>query len=112
MNPAQIDRLLAGLRPIVAERHRRRIDGYAVTARRCEERINARRVELERALRGVDDEAARGNAAGAADDAIRLALELDALERIQPRIDSWLHVAVGAVSDDPRFLAPLGEGPA
>ena len=112
MNPAQIDRLLAGLPATVDERHRRRIDGYAAAARRCDERIAARRAELERALRSVDEATATGSAAEHADEAIRLALELDALERVQPRIDSWLRVAVGAVSDAPGLLGPFGEGPA
>jgi hypothetical protein len=111
MNPAQIDRLLAGLPATVAEGHRRRINGYAATALRCDERITAHRIELERALRSVDDAAAHDGAVEAADEAIRLALELDALERVLPRIDAWLRVTVGAVSDDAgpeRF----GEGPA
>jgi hypothetical protein len=111
MNAAQIDRLLAGVPATVDERQRRRVDGCAATARRCDERITARRTELERALRTLDEAAAAGSAAEAADEAIRLALELDALERVQPRIDSWLRVAVGAVSDD-AGLAPFGEGPA
>ena len=113
MNPSQIDRLLSGVPASVDPRHRRRVDGYAATARRCDARIAALRVELERALRAVDDAAARGpeEAARAADEAIRLARELDSLERVQPRIDSWLRVAVGAVSDDPG-LEPFGEGPA
>jgi hypothetical protein len=61
----------------------------------------------------VDEAAAAGpaEAEAAADEAIRLARELEALERVQPRIDSWLRVAVGAVSDDPG-LEPFGEGPA
>ena len=108
MNQAQIDRLLSGVPIGVEDRHRRRIDGYAATARRADERIAALRIELERALRSVDD--APGNTE-AADHAIELARELDALERVQPRIDSWLRVAVGSVSDDPG-LEPFGEGPA
>jgi hypothetical protein len=48
--------------------------------------------------------------AAAADEAIRLAREIDALERVQPRIDSWLRLAVGAVSDD-LGAEPFGEGP-
>jgi hypothetical protein len=108
MNQAQIDRLLAGVPMSVEERHRRRIEGYAATARRADERIGALRIELERALRAVDD--TPGNP-GSADHAIELARELDSLERVQPRIDSWLRVAVGSVSDDPG-LEPFGEGPA
>jgi hypothetical protein len=108
MNQAQIDRLLAGVPISVEERHRRRIDGYAATARRADERISALRIELERALRAVDE---APSVSGGADQAIELARELDSLERVQPRIDSWLRVAVGSVSDDPG-LEPFGEGPA
>jgi hypothetical protein len=111
VNPGQIERLLAGVSPTIDERHRYRINGYAATARRCDERIAALRVELERALRAVDETAAAGAGVEAADEAIRLACELDALERVQPRVDSWLRVTVGALADDPG-LAPFGEGPA
>ena len=108
MNQAQIARLLAGVPISVEERHRRRIDGYAATARRADERIIALRIELERALRAVDEAPSESDGA---DRAIELARELDSLERVQPRIDSWLRVAVGSVSDDPG-LEPFGEGPA
>jgi hypothetical protein len=111
MNRAQIDRLLAGVSPTVDERQRRRINGYATIARRCDERIAELRVELERALRTVDETAAAGPAVDAADEAIRLTRELDALERVQPRIDSWLRATAGAFSDN-LGLAPFGEGPA
>jgi len=59
----------------------------------------------------IDDAVAEGRAEEAADEALALARELDSLERVQPRVDSWLRVAVGAVSDDPG-LEPFGEGPA
>ena len=36
MNPSQIDRLLSGVPASVDERHRRRVFGYAATARRCD----------------------------------------------------------------------------
>jgi hypothetical protein len=99
VNNAQIDRLLAR----VDVPRRDRVNRYATAARRCDERIAGLRVELERALHAAGETSA--------DEAIRLAVELDALERVQPRIDSWLRVAVGAVSDDPG-PAPFGEGPA
>ncbi|HEX4679998.1 MAG TPA: hypothetical protein VH210_12435 [Gaiellaceae bacterium] len=111
MNPAQIDRLLAGVSSSIDERQRHRINGYAATARRCDERIAALRIDLERALRTVDEAATAGPAADAADEAIRVTLELDALERVQPRIDSRLRATVGALSDSVD-LAPFGEGPA
>lgn len=110
MNPAQIDRLLADLPDTTGSRQRRRIHAYAAVSRRCTERIAAERTELARALRTIEEAAAAGSADGAADEAIRAVLELDALERVQPRIDAWLRVATGAISDAPG-LAPFGEGP-
>ncbi len=111
MNTAQIDRLLSSMPATTEERHRKRVQGYATTARRIDDRICDLRESLERALRAVDDAAAEGRGDEAADTALELARELDALERVQPRVDSWLRVAVGAVADDPG-LAPFGEGPA
>ena len=111
MNHAQIDRLLASVPDTTGERHLKRVRGYAASARRIDTRITALRSELERALRAVDDAVPEGRGDEAADHALALARELDALERIQPRVDSWLRVAVGAVADDPG-LAPFGEGPA
>ena len=110
MNPAQIDRLLASIPETTEERHRKRVLGYATTARRIDARISVLRDDLERALRAVDDAAAQGRGDEAADTALELARELDSLERVQPRVDSWLRVAVGAVADDPG-LEPFGEGP-
>ena len=111
MNAAQIDRLLASVPASTEERHRRRVLGYAATARRIDARISALRGELERALRAVDDAVADGRGEEAADEALALARELDSLERVQPRVDSWLRVSVGSVVDDPG-LEPFGEGPA
>jgi hypothetical protein len=39
-----------------------------------------------------------------------LLVELDSLERVQPRIDAWLRVSVGALSDEVQ-MGPVGEGP-
>jgi len=111
LNPSQIDRLLKSVPPTTEERHLKQVRGYAVTARRIDARISTLRVDLQRALRGVDDAVAGGgDSEAAADEAITLAQELDSLERVQPRVDSWLRVAVGAVADDPG-LQPFGEGP-
>ena len=111
MNNAQIDRLLSSIPPKTEPRHLKRVQGYATTARRIDARISALRGELERALRAVDDAVETGTGGQAADKALELARELDSLERVQPRVDSWLRVAVGAVADDPG-LEPFGEGPA
>ena len=107
MNRAQIDRLVAGVPARLDALQHRRVETYAAGARRCSERIGALRVELDRALRALDDAA---SSATAADEVLRIAVELDALERVQPRVDSWLRVAVGAISDDPG-PQPFGEGP-
>ncbi len=111
MNHAQIDRLLASVPDTTEERHLKRIRGYATSARRIDTRITALRVDLESALRAVDDAVSQGRGDEAADHALALAQELESLERVQPRVDSWLRVAIGAVADDPG-LEPFGEGPA
>ena len=111
MNRAQIDRLLSRLPADFDARHRRRVDAYAATARRCEIRIGALRSEIQRALDEVPGVPAGADEDAAADAVLRLACELDALERVQSRIDAWVRVAVGAVSDDPG-PEPFGEGPA
>ena len=111
MNNSQIDRLLSSIPEKTEARHLKRVHGYATTARRIDARISALRVSLERALRAVDDDVARGLGDKSADRALQLAQELESLERVQPRVDSWLRVAVGAVADDPG-LEPFGEGPA
>jgi hypothetical protein len=111
LNNAQIERLLSSVPATTEGRHLKRVQGYAATARRIDARITSLRIELERSLRAVDDAVAEGREIEAADEALELARELDSLERVQPRVDSWLRVAVGAVSDDPG-LEPFGEGPA
>jgi hypothetical protein len=108
MNAGQIDRLVALVSASLDAPQRRRIEAYAIAARRCNERIGALSVELDRALRALEEATAPG--LGEADEVLRLAVELDAVERVQPTIDSWLRVAIGAVSDDPG-LEPFGEGP-
>ena len=110
MNHAQIARLLNSVPATTEQRHLKRVEGYAFTARRVETRIDSLRLELELALRGVDEAVPEGRGDDAADAALALALDLDSLERIQPRVDSWLRVAVSSVCDDPG-LAPFGEGP-
>ena len=71
VNAAQIDRLLASVPASTEERHRKRVLGYATTARRIDARITALRGELERALRAVDDAVADGLGDDAADEALR-----------------------------------------
>jgi hypothetical protein len=107
VNHKQIDRMVASVPPTVEARQRRRVDGYAATARRCEDRIAGLRGDLEQALRAVSDDV---DVETAADHALELLRELDALERVQPRIDAWLRVSVGALAEVPD-TGPVGEGP-
>jgi hypothetical protein len=51
-----------------------------------------------------------GDLEAASDTALSLLVELDSLERVQPRIDAWLRVSVGALSDEVQ-MGPVGEGP-
>ena len=60
LNSSQIDRLLSSVPDTTEARHLKRVHGYAATARRIDARISALRVELERALRAVDDAVADG----------------------------------------------------
>jgi ABC-type transporter Mla subunit MlaD len=111
MNLNQIDRLVGTVPEGIEQKSRRRLDGYAAVARRCESRITALRGDLERALRSAGDVAHDGGDLDAASDAaLALLCELDALERVQPRIDAWLRVSVGALSDEVQ-MGPVGEGP-
>jgi hypothetical protein len=111
VNLKQIDRLVGTVPDSIEDKSRRRLDGYAAVARRCEERITALRGDLERALRGAGDVSHDGGDLDAASDAaLALLIELDSLERVQPRIDAWLRVSVGALSDEMQ-MGPVGEGP-
>jgi hypothetical protein len=111
VNLKQIDRLVGTVPDGIEEKSRRRLDGYAAVARRCEERITTLRGDLERALRTAGDVAHDGgDLESAADGALVLLVELDSLERVQPRIDAWLRVSVGALSDEAQ-MGPMGEGP-
>lgn len=110
MNNAQIDRLLTSVPSSTEQRHLKRVHGYAITARRIDARIVTLRDELEAALGVVADAAANGDALDPADRAIELVRELDSLERVQPRVDSWLRVQVSTLAEDPG-LEPFGEGP-
>jgi hypothetical protein len=111
VNLKQIDRLVGTVPDGIEEKSRRRLDGYAAVARRCEERISALRGDLERALRAAGDVAHDGGELdGTSDAALGLLIELDSLERVQPRIDAWLRVSVGALSDEVQ-MGPVGEGP-
>ena len=95
MNLSQIDRLVATVRPTIDQRQRLRLHAYVETARRCEARIQELRDELERTFQAGD------GSTGTADAALATACQLDALERLQPRVDSWLADYVAALVSIP-----------
>jgi hypothetical protein len=90
MNLNHIKRLAATVPPTVGDRQRARLHGYAETASRCEARIQRLRQELEQSLDATDSQLEAATAASAECNAtLTLACELDALERLQPRVDAW-----------------------
>jgi hypothetical protein len=107
VNHKQIDRLVGSVPTTIAGGQRKRLEGYAAAAHRCESRISTLRVDLEQALRGIGDTV---DLDASADRALALLMELDSLERVQPRIDAWLRVSVGALADN-QPIGPVGEGP-
>ena len=120
MNPAQIDRLLASIPETIEERHRKRVLGYATTARRIDARIAVLRDDLERALRAVDDAVAKDLEEAAANGGCGLTtVELDrrpgeeaprvTVKRIQPfeALASTARFAVELRVADPAAFGPL-----
>jgi hypothetical protein len=107
----QINRLVSTAPATVDDRHRARLQALQDTASRCELRIRWLRDQLEQVLHspdagGVisgDDNPTSPNAA------LTIASELDALERLQPRVDAWLveYVASLAAAHD---MVDYGDG--
>jgi hypothetical protein len=96
MNRSQIDRLMASVPATIDARQRSRLTGYADTAGRCEARIRRLREELESALQGGDGgPPSLGDSEPSA--ILTIACELDSLERLQPRLDTWLRDHVMAL---------------
>jgi len=107
MNLNQVQRLMDTVPQSISDRQRHRIAGYAATCRNISSRMHETRTQLERTLKEMSE---GGDADALAERAIELLIELDTLERIQPRIDAWLRVAVGALEDEIQG-GPVGEGP-
>jgi hypothetical protein len=101
---SQINRLVSTAPTTLEDRQRARLQALQETASRCELRIRWLRDQLEQTLHspdagGVlspDDTPTAPNAA------LTTASELDALERLQPRVDAWLveYVASLAAAHD------------
>ena len=107
MNLNQVERLMATVPQAISPRQRHRVDGYAAACRRLSSRLDEARGNLERILREMSH---GGDPEALADQAIDVLIELDELEGIQPRIDAWVRVAVGALEDEIQG-GPVGEGP-
>ncbi len=107
MNLSQVERLMATVPQAISERQRNRVNGYAATCRMCSSRMTELRSALEENRREMSK---GGDPDAFAERAIALLIELDTLERIQPRIDAWLRVSIGALEDEIQS-GPMGEGP-
>lgn len=105
MNATQVDRLVATVTGPIEERSRRRLEGYAAAARRCDERICELRTEVARAIHAAGEDPDR------ADEVLETMMRLDALERIQLRVDAGLRASVGALADFDLPAPVAGEGP-
>jgi hypothetical protein len=98
MHRIQIDRLTATVPPAIDPPQRTRLQTYVETARRCELRIQRLRKELDQALQDADAGVAPADGDPSEPNAIlRLACELDTLERVQARVDGWLKEYVAAL---------------
>ncbi|WP_445149673.1 hypothetical protein [Baekduia sp. Peel2402] len=104
MNAAQVDRLVESVKEPIEPRSRRRLEGYANAARRCDARIGELRARVEASILAAGDDPR------SADAVLDAMIELDALERIQLRIDAGLRASVGALSEQD-LPSPVGEGP-
>ncbi|ANY05249.1 hypothetical protein [Pseudonocardia sp. HH130630-07] len=97
MNPHLLEQRVASVSggTDLADDARARLAAHKATADSCRRRTVERRAELERTLSGVD----RGR------DALDLMLELDALERVQDRIDQRLSELCESLSETrtPRY---------
>lgn len=103
MNAAQVDRLVDTVKGPIEARSRRRLEGYANAARHIDARICELRTRVEATILAAGDDA------DAADAVLETLMEVDALERIQLRIDAGLRASVGALSEV-ELPTPLGDG--
>ncbi|MCW0211829.1 MAG: hypothetical protein OJJ54_00555 [Pseudonocardia sp.] len=80
MNPYQLQDRIDSLTPTLDGAQQARLDAHRRTAEDCRARIGSLRSELRRMLSGLDGPRT----------ALEVMCELDALERVQQRIDSRL----------------------
>jgi hypothetical protein len=92
MNLNQINRLVATVPDTIDARERSRLRVHQEVASQCEMRIRQLRDDLERSLQGRTDagDAASSDGRPKPTTTLDIACELDALERVQPRVDGWL----------------------
>ena len=95
VNPHLLQERVSSVSEMVEGSALSRLAAHKATADACRERVRVRRGELDRALAGADG----------ARSALDLMLELDALERVQDRIDHRLAELCDALSEprSPRY---------
>ncbi len=86
MHPHRLEQLVASVPDSVAPQQRARLLAHVRAVDGCRDRIQHVRADLRRALSGEGR------------DALDRALELDALERVQQRVDGWLTALVTELS--------------
>jgi hypothetical protein len=100
---SQINRLVTTAPATLEERQRARLQALQETASRCELRIRWLRDQLEQTLHAdASSVSAPDGNPTEPNTALTIASELDALERLQPRVDAWLveYVASLAAAHD------------
>ena len=95
MHPHRLEQLVASVPEGIGADQRVRLLTHVQTSDGCRTRIERVRADLRRALAGED---------GSAERALELACELDALERVQQRVDGWLVALVEELSQAPRAV--------
>lgn len=85
MHPHRLEQLVASVPESITPEQRGRLLAHVRTVDGCRARIEHVRDDLRQALGGSDTHGG---------DALDRALELDALERVQQRVDGWLTALV------------------
>lgn len=93
VHPHRLQQLVAAVPEGISAEQRARLDAHVRTSDGCRVRAEGVRERLRRALDGAAD---------TADTALDLACELDALERVQQRLDNWLTALVDELTQAPR----------
>ena len=97
MNPHRLQSLVATVPDWIGPEQRGRLDAHVEAVDACQARV----VEIKQALRSA--------LGGPGRSALDLACELDSLERVQERLDSWLTALVEELNRSPSEVS-YGDG--